>query len=290
MKQEWYRHDKATVLECLKEGRYKCTTTSGQGPLDALAHVATQMGVLAATEELEVERERDGIPDRLSLNTLAVLPFVEADSFREAAGSLFADAAILLQLGFTPVQIREGFNGRYRNSHGAKSTESLPYHPESLREEMKRIKPESWKAFRRRHIRDLFQLRLVRGTVYAIDGTGLGKRWRLVVLLNVNRERILIVNWRLLPGDASEKGKLEASIVLDMVKEVLEIGGPQAISWLLMDALYADGPLLGTLKYGYHIDSLVRVPEDRDIYTDMWNWPAVTSASSPWRAFPGTRS
>lgn len=127
----------------------------------------------------------------------------------------------------------------------------------------------------------------MRGSVYAIDGSGLGKDWRVVVLLNVQRERILLVNWRLLPGNASEKGKLEASVVLDMVKEVLEIGGSQAITWLLMDALYADGPLLATLKYAHRIDSLVRVPEDRDLYTDMTQ--IVAQEGSRWQTHPDVR-
>jgi len=284
---EWRRHDKATVLECLKEGRYEAITTSAQGPLDALAHVAIEMGVFDAVQELEVEREREGIPDILLLRTLTVLPFIEADSFREATGSLFADVSILLQLGYTAVQIREGFNHRYRNSQGVKSVESFPCHPESLREEMKRIKPASLGAFRRRCIGDLFQRRLVRDRVYAIDGTGLGKEWLLVVLLNVSRERTLLVNWRLLAGTASEKGSIEASVVLDMIREVLEIGSPEAISWLIMDALYADGPLLATLKYRYQIDSLVRVPENRDIYKDMEQLVSLEKAR--WQTHPDVR-
>ena len=45
--------------------------------------------------------------------------------------------------------------------------------------------------------------------------------------------------------------------------------GPNAISLLLADALYADGPLLGWLKYRKGIDVLVRLPEDRLLYQDV---------------------
>ena len=281
MRLKWYRHDKAAVLECLKGGRYESIMTSAQGPVDALAHVALEMGVFDATKELKVDRQREGIPDPLLLNTLVVLPFVEANSFVGAVSSVFRDGFILLQLGYAPACLREGFNDRYRNSQGTKSRDSVPYHPESLREEMKRITPESWLAFRHRHISDLFRLNLVRGTTYAIDGTGLGRDWHVVALLNVQRERILLVNWRLLPGNASEKGTLETSVVLDMIREVQEVGGGKAISWLLMDALYADGPLLATLKHLHHIDSLVRVPEKREIYTDMTQ--IVAAEKSRWQ-------
>jgi hypothetical protein len=72
----------------------------------------------------------------------------------------------------------------------------------------------------------------------------------------------------LLAADASEKGK-EATVVRAMIDDVLAVAGPRAIDLLLMDALYADGPLLATLKYHYGIDALVRVPEKRDIFADM---------------------
>jgi hypothetical protein len=50
---------------------------------------------------------------------------------------------------------------------------------------------------------------------------------------------------------------------------VLEVAGPQAISLLLADALYADGPLLAWLKYRKGIDALVSLPEDRLLYQDL---------------------
>ncbi len=266
---EWRRQDKATVLDCLKEGQYEAIMTSAQGPLDGLAHVAVEMGVLdAAVQKFKVKRKRNGIYDHLFFRTIPVLPFIEADSLRGATEALFKDASILLQLGYTAVQIREGFNDRYHNEQGVKSEESLPYHPETLREEMKRITVESVAAFRHQHIRDLFQRRLVLGTTYAIDGSGLGDKWRLVVLLNVHAERPLVVNWRLLPATASEKGK-EITVVREMIDEVREIAGSQAIAWLIMDALYADGPALAILKYHYGIDAMVRCPEDREIFVDM---------------------
>jgi hypothetical protein len=284
---EWCRQDRAAVLACLKEGHYESIMTSSQGPVDALAHVGLEMGVFSAMREVKVERQREGIPDLLLLNTMVILPFVEASSFAGAASAVLRDGFILLQLGYAPECVREGFNDRYRNTQGGKSGRSIPYHPEVLREEMKRIPPENWAAFRNRHISDLFRLKLVRGTTYAIDGTGLGTDWHLVVLLNVQRERVLLVDWRLLPGNASEKGTLETSVVLDMVREVQAVGGDKAITYLLMDALYADGPLLATLKYGHSIDSLVRVPEDRDIYTDMTQ--IVAAEKSRWQTHSEVR-
>jgi hypothetical protein len=61
----------------------------------------------------------------LLLRTVAVLPFLETASFTGAAGQLFADPAILLNLAWSPLQIRIGDNKRHRNAD-ARCRESLP--------------------------------------------------------------------------------------------------------------------------------------------------------------------
>ena len=109
---------------------------------------------------------------------------------------------------------------------------------------------------------------LVRGKVYAVDGSGLGDDFRLVALVCVSATRPIIAAWRLLSGPASEKGK-EAAVTRSLIEQVLQVAGPQAISLLLADALYADGPLLAWLKYRKGIDALVSLPEDRLLYQDL---------------------
>ena len=108
----------------------------------------------------------------------------------------------------------------------------------------------------------------MRGKVYAVDGSGLGDDFRLVALVCVSATRPIIVAWRLLSGPASEKGQ-EAAVTRSLIEQVLEVAGPQAISLLLADALYADGPLLAWLKYRQGIDALVSLPEDRLLYQDL---------------------
>jgi hypothetical protein len=89
-----------------------------------------------------------------------------------------------------------------------------------------------------------------------------------VALVCVSAARPIIVAWRLLSGPASEKGK-EAAVTHSLIEQVLQVAGPQAISLLLADALYTDGPLLAWLKYGKGIDALVSLPEDRLLYQDL---------------------
>jgi hypothetical protein len=143
-----------------------------------------------------------------------------------------------------------------------------PCHVEVLREELGRLEGHSLQAFRQACSQQLFARQLVQGRTYAIDGSGIHNRYRLVGLLNVHEEQPLWISWRLLTGQASEKGQ-EASVVRELLADLYQAGGPASIEWLLMDAYYADGPLLARLEYECHIHALVRLPEDRQLYQDL---------------------
>ena len=251
---EWYRNDKAVVAEALRRGeRPDLATTMASGPLDELVALHEDLGILAIVEQLEVQRKRAGVPDALLLRTLATLPFVEQASLSGASEVLFREPAVLLQLGWAPVQIRSGSNGRYRHPDG-RQEESLPCHADTLRDALRRVGESAWLKAQAAGVKALYQRQLVRGKVYAVDGSGLGEDLRLVALVCVSATRPIIVAWRLLSGPASEKGK-EAAVTRSLIEQVLEMAGPQAISLLLADALYADGPLLAWLKYGKGSDA-----------------------------------
>src|SRR6266513_1985089 len=265
---EWYRNDKAAVVEALKRGeRPDFATTMASGPLDELVALHQELGIFAIVDELEVQRERAGVPDELLLRTLATLPFVEQASLSGGSEVLFREPAVLLQLGWAPVHIRQGSNGRHRHPEG-RQEESLPCHPDTLRDALRRVGESAWLQAQQAGVQALYQRQLVRGKVYAVDGSGLGDDFRLVALVCVSATRPVIVAWRLLSGQASEKGQ-EAAVTQSLIEQVLEVAGPNAISLLLADALYADGPLLAWLKYRQGIDALVSLPEDRLLYQDV---------------------
>src|SRR5512135_1626440 len=265
---EWYRNDKAAVAEALRGGdRPDLATTMASGPLDELVALHQELGIFAILDELEVQRARAGVPDELLLHTLATLPFVEQASLSGASEVLFREPAVLLQLGWAPVQIRAGSNGRHRHPQG-RQAESLPCHADTLRDTLRRVGEAAWLKAQQAGVQSLYQRQLVRGKVYAVDGSGLGNNLRLVALVCVSATRPIIAAWRLLSGPASEKGQ-EAAVTRSLIEQVLQAAGPQAISLLLADALYADGPLLAWLKYRQGIDALVRLPEDRLLYQDL---------------------
>jgi hypothetical protein len=283
---EWRENNREKVVLAIQRGDYEAILTSREGALDALAQLACELEVLEAVKLIEVERERNGVPDELVLRTLAVLPFVEAMSLSAAADTLFEDAGVLLQLGYTAVQIQEGFNQRRGKGRARKSGQSLPYHPDVLRAELQRIQVESLDAYRRHCVEVLYQRGLIRGKMYAIDGSGIGSEMRVVGLICMQKDGPLWVNWRLRSGTESEKGK-EGEVVLAMVDELCAIAGEAAIEWLLMDALYADGFILANLKYARQIDVMVRLPEDRRMYEQLMGILRVIPEA--WQEHPDVR-
>src|SRR5256714_11911479 len=264
----WYRNDKAAVTEALRRGeRPDLATTMASGPRDELVALHEELGIFALLDQVETQRERAGVSDALLVRTLATLPFVEQASLSGASEVLFREPAVLLQLGWAPVHIRQGSNGRHRHPNG-RQEESLPCHPDTLRDALRRVGESAWRHAQVAGVKALYQRQLVRGKVYAVDGSGLGDDFRLVALVCVSATRPILVAWRLLRGQASEKGQ-EAAVTRSLVEQVLEVAGPQAISLRLSDALYADGPLLAWLKSSKGIDALVSLPEDRLLYQDL---------------------
>ena len=179
-------------------------TTLGCGPLDELVGLHEELGIFAALDALPTRRQRGGVDDDLLLRTLAVLPFLATASLSGAAAELFREPAVLLHLGWSPLQIQIGDNERHRNPAG-RQPESHPCHPDTLRDALLRVEEKAWLDLQRLGVRALFEHRLVGGCVYAIDGTGLGDDLRLVCLVCVSAERPVIVAWRLLTGSASER-------------------------------------------------------------------------------------
>jgi hypothetical protein len=241
-------------------------TTMAAGPVDELVALHIELGTFDALDALPVARQRDGIADPLLLRTLATLPFLPEPALDPAAKLLFQEPALLLRLGWAPAQIQAGDNQRHRHPQG-RQPGSLPCHPDTLRDELRRIEAAAWLKAQKAGVAALYRRRLVRGKVYALDGSGLGDDFRLVCLVCVSGERPTIVAWRLLEGEASEKGR-EAAVTRELIEQALELGGPECIDLLLADALYADGPLIAWLAYEKGIDILTPLPADRLMYAD----------------------
>src|SRR5438309_11908342 len=118
MEIQWFRQDKPAVLDELRRGvRPLMATTTASGPLDELI--------------------------ALLFRTLAALPFLPEPGLDPSARLLFQEPAVLLRLGWAPAQIQAGANGRHRHPEGRR-VESLPCHPDTLRDAFRRVEASAW--------------------------------------------------------------------------------------------------------------------------------------------------
>ncbi len=262
----WVRQDKRTVLRRLKAGApIQTIVPQGDGALEELVALSIELGTFELLDGLAVRRQREGIPDPLLLHTLAVLPFLAAGSLDGSARSLFAEPAILVQLGYAPVQLRQGVSARHRQSQG-KTAQSVPIHPDSLRDELARLTAEDWERLQEERLQVLYAKRLIRSKKVVVDGTGLGEGQRLVKLSALTGQGLVALAWEYLTGEASEKGQ-EAAVTRRLVERVRRIAGADAIELLIADALYADGPLLAWLE-ATGTTGLVPLPADRLLFEE----------------------
>src|SRR5579884_3253517 len=155
----WYRNDKAAVAEALRRGeRPDLATTMARGPLHELVALHEELGIFAILEELEVQRARAGVPDELLLRMLATLPFVEQASLSGGSEVLFREPAVLGPLGWAPVHIRAGSNGRHRHPEG-RQAQSWPCHPDTLRDALRRVGESAWQQAQQAGVQTLSALR-----------------------------------------------------------------------------------------------------------------------------------
>src|SRR5256885_87191 len=207
----WYRNDKATVAEALRRGeRPDLATTMASGPVDELVALHEELGIFAILDEIEVQRTRTGIADELLLRTLATLPFVEQASLSGASEVLFREPAVLLQLGWAPVQIRAGSNGRHRHPQG-RQEESLPCHPDTLRDALRRVEESAWVRAQAAGGQSLYKGEWGRGRLYAMAGGGWAVKWALIALVCVSATPPICVPCRLLGGPPSKRKSIRFS-------------------------------------------------------------------------------
>ena len=235
-------------------------TTMGSGPLDELVALHNELGVFDALDQLPVVRQRAGIADPLLFRTSGHPSFPQGIRVDPAARLLFQEPAILLQVGWAPVQIQAGDNDRHRHPEG-RQAESLPCHPDTLRDAFRRVAARAWEAVQKATVGPLFQRQLVRAR--------LRNRWQRAGQRSPPRLLGLRLGTaadhrRLAIAGGGRLGEGQRSCGDQGVDRTgVGTGGPECIELLLVDALYADGPLLAWLAYAKGIDVLTPLPSDR---------------------------
>lgn len=261
------RHNQQRVEAALREGGYDAVYPSGRNCFDEIVAFLASTGVFNLFRLFRFKREREGIPDQLTLRVLLTVVLLRCPSIRKIPEVLFSDHGVLRFLGFNAHTLAVGFNKR-----GGAGKE-LPFSHEVIYDLWgeERLEPKSILEVAEAYFGSLFTQRLVRGTTYVLDGTSLiwGKTRKLVmILLNAQGGRELITGYRIRPEKKKPEDRQQAELSLgkEMIRAVLKAGAQ--IKQLIVDRAYIDGAWMRELvELG--IDLLVRVKEDMQIFADL---------------------
>ncbi len=199
MEVQWFRRDKEAVLDERRRGvRPLMATTMASGPLDELIAFAHRVGCLRRPRSAprpsptRGDRRRFVVPDARGAAVLA------RTGPRPLGATAVPGAGHLAPTGLGPRTDPGRRQSPASPPRGEARPSRCPAIPTPCGTHSAGSRPTPGGGSRRPRTSALYRRRLVRGKVYAIDGSGLGNDFRLVCLVCVSAQRPVIVAWRLL--------------------------------------------------------------------------------------------
>ena len=114
---DYYTRNDAFVKERFLAKDYDRATACGLGNFDRLFAFFHQMDLFSLFDFRPKARQRIMIPTALLLSTYSAKIICEMNSLNQVDMQLFKDRALLEMIGFTGVQIEEGFSKRSKGRH-----------------------------------------------------------------------------------------------------------------------------------------------------------------------------
>jgi hypothetical protein len=252
------RHNQRAVDRALQEGEYDAVFQTCTQRLDEFIGLMHATGVFDLLPLLSPPGRAGDVPEDLLLRELAVLPLLDIPNVHQAGRFLLQDPAVLHFLGFTLEQIRDGF------PHRGPKGQARPHHRDLLYNLLGALRAEDLETFRAAYVRRFAADSHARSGVWAIDGTGIHGRYKLVLALNLSEGEELVGNWRLMPG----KGGSELPSGREMMDELLALLPAGQVRRLLVDGMYVDGGWMRRLKQEHGVEIIVRLHEDMAAFQD----------------------
>jgi hypothetical protein len=279
----------AYVRRMLKKGRYDDASMTGWGRLDEVIGVMALFKVFDIFAEIKVDvREDCAIPRWFINNTLALKLVLGEKGINSIQDGMFKDPAVLKILGCTAREIREGFDPD-RNKE-----ENKPCNVDSLRYSVENTEPREFEEAFRKHRREVWKHKSLRTYTYIMDATkmavygdycGAGemttteevlqkdgttelkrkkqKGFKLVTLNRLVEGQIIAEAARLLPINEHE-----ITVSDDLINEIVDERGEEAIGTLLIDRGFLDGKRIKKWrKKGIHV--IVPLKENMQLLKDM---------------------
>jgi len=281
-------------MERLKGGAsYDDIVGRGQGRVDELIGFLFKCGILGLIENLPnlMKRSHD-IPRRFIRYCVALRPVLGISGISQIGAKLFSDPAVIGALGFSLIEIEEGFS-----SSKNKKKENVPCNLDAFYDELTRLAPGDWRRLLSGQIMLLARRGFLsdRDGVFALDGSELevkgktfqragmiakeetvlkadGKTtkrfvkkrgYKLVVLLKVTKNQSYVAAASIIPIHRSE-----LKVTKQLINAALGCLPEKTIRLLLIDRGFMDGKLFNFLKEK-NIDFIIPTKDNMHITSDM---------------------
>jgi hypothetical protein len=246
------------VDRALAAGEYDAVFHTSVQRLDQFVGLMQATGLFDLLPLLRPPTRAGDVPEEMLLRELAVLPLLGIPNVHQAGRFLLQDPAVLRFLGFTVEQMTDGF------PHRGPKGQARPHHRDLLYNLLGALRPEQLERFRAAWVRRFAHDRHARSGTWAIDGTGLHDRHKLLLALSLSDGEEMVGNWRLLPGNVGS----ELPGGREMVDELLCVLPPGQLRLLLLDGMYVDGAWMRRLKREHGVDVVVRLHADMCAFQD----------------------
>jgi hypothetical protein len=240
------------------DGEYDLVLNTVAQRLDEFVGLMAETGVFELLPLLAPPGRAGDVPEAMLLRELAVLPLLDIPNVHQAGRFLLQDPAVLRFLGFTVEQIQDGF------PHRGRQGQARPHHRDLLYNLLGALRQEDLDTFRTAWVRRFAHDRHLRSGVWALDGTGVHGKHKLLLALNLADGEELVGNWRVCSANCGS----ELPGGREMVDELVAVLPPEQLKLLLVDGAYVDGKWMRRLKQEHGIDTIVRLRADMNAYED----------------------
>ena len=250
---------------------YADMAPTGIGVADEFFALMDQVGIL---DRLSVEGnyQRQLIPMTLLMTTYSAKVILGLSSQNQVPTHLFRDAGLLRRIGYTAKQVEEGFSKRGKGR-------THPIHKNTLADALERLPEIESQSILDGAVVDLVKAKLVRDTIFSMDGTELSATERYpgagkvsstrevtdkqdqVKTVSYTRYGYLLLSLRGVDSNTvaaarvDKIGKPEHPSVLTLVRKAKSAG--IRVKVLLVDGAYCVGNVLWELKHEEKVDFIV---------------------------------
>ena len=290
------------VAKRIMAGNYRMLKESGWGFLDKFFIFLKTIGFFLTLDVDGEGYQRRIITIAKLLLTYNVKILLGISSMNQVPDLLFGDIGLLMLIGYTAEQIRNGVCNR------GKGKRKPPIHKNTLADALDKFSPQEVEHILNEGIKILARLGFIKDSVYIADASDLkttekyeGAGSKTVKEKHLNKRKQVVeievtyYGWKLILIKAVESriivaakvvkiNQHENNYLLDLIQQAQENIGKRKIRILLIDRGFIDGLNLWKIKHSFRIDFIIPAKTDMSITADARSLRKVKEGEGIYRA------